>query len=131
VKYKTLYQDDDVEVRKYPPVNRTLLSRNHSKLIGHFVPFPYQVYTAVRSKISGGRLLYTAFAKADDKFLYATPFRSVDVPVCIDMRWHVVMPDDVDMGEAVGRYLSTYFPPYIGSRLRHLLQVESYQEYRN
>ena len=123
--YKVLYQDDRIEVRKYPPVNRTLLVGKS----GYFVPFPYQVYIAALSKEGGlKRYLYTSFAKADDEFMYPTPFHPINTPVCMDMDWHYHIPNNVDMSEGIRRYWSTYFYSHSGY-LRHIFKVRTLDEW--
>ena len=131
--YKLLYQDDRIEVRKYPPCCRTLLvQENYSGKVQHyFVPLPYQVYSAVKhdncNGYGPGRYFFTAFAKKDDRFVYCNPFRGTRLPICIDNRWHYRIPNAVDMSEAIARYWSTYFwhTDLIGS----VFQVETHADW--
>jgi len=123
--YKLLYQDNDIEIRKYPSCRRTIMVRD-TVTKHYFIPLPYQIYAGVRNRYNQ-RLFLTAFANKEDDFIYSTPFNKMEQPICIDVDWHYVIPDRADIGEAIAKYWSTYF--YRTKLIERMLKIKDYEQW--
>ena len=91
--YKTLFKNDVMEVRKYPPCKKTINvfdDYDYHNLKSYFVPLPHQVYITIYRKFQkqyrrDRRIFFVSFAAEDDEFVYPTPFYSVEEAICLDL----------------------------------------------
>jgi hypothetical protein len=125
--YKLLYQDKDLEVRKYPPSRRTICMgwEDHT----YFLHFPYMIF-AVRKQATrfggymrhrAGQFLYANFAKEDDEFAYGPPLANINnvFSVClgshydekkgVDWYGHFHQPDNTSFEDLVGMFWASSF----------------------
>ena len=129
--YKTLFRDNVIEVRKYPPCKKTIDTGQRYGRRSYFIPLPYQIYIGVLS-ITGqstSRNFYISFANENDEFVYPTPWYGTDTIICMDLEWHLDIPEGADLNEAVSRFWSSYFwtPPQL--KLSNMLGGDSYEEW--
>ena len=131
--YKLLYQDDRIEIRKYPPCRR-VVSIWRDNLWGVreqiALPMPYQVYVGVSYRsLPNVRHFSFAFGSRSNKCVYASPFGAVGQAICLDMEWHGSVPASADLAEAAARFWSTDFYIPQDYRLKQMIGVSNYQEW--
>jgi hypothetical protein len=111
--FSVLYEDRDIEVRKYPPSRRTVDIDGHE----YFLHFPYMVF-ARRIVIhpdsnQTGTFLYLAFAKEDDNFVYCPPLPNINNLFCVCLgrrsNWygHFRQSIDTSFEELINRFWFT------------------------
>ena len=131
--YKTIYQDEFIEIRKYPPCRRTIaVNRGYGGIDFYHLPLPYQIYIGVTSSrllsaYGGKRVFSCAFAKKSDKLVYMMPFYGPTQPICVDGHWHYTIPLNADLGEAASRFWSTAF--HKTTKIKDVFGVDTFEEW--
>lgn len=120
--FSVLYEDRDIEVRKYPPSRRTVYI-NYNE---YFLNFPYMVFakkTIIQPQELAGTYLYLAFAKEDDNFVYCPSLPNVNNLFCVclghemNTEWfgHFQQPIKTSFEELINRFWFTNSYGYWGN----------------
>jgi hypothetical protein len=136
--YETIIEENNLEMRVYSPVKRTLpvFGLSHRGIDTHFLPFPYVVFTRVNRCDNRWFLFVRLMGEEKPKIPKEIPLGVFDYrkfkknrkgqaidcfpccgpgAACLDVFYHHGMPHRYTFDEMISAFWNAPFPTYLGS----------------